>query len=178
MLNEITKLNLNLKLIEATSLDFNLIMNMGRFYEYEMSRYTKWPWQGEDSGYPTKYLVENFKRYFEEKDRYPFLIKVDQEVAGFALIDKKGSDPEVEWNIGEFFILAKFQGQGLGRRVAEEIFNKFHGKWEVACLPDNSGAYKFWKKIVANYSNNNYQEVKKIIQHLNPYEMIVFNFSN
>jgi len=50
--------------------------------------------------------------------RMHFLVKVDDKLAGFVLINKVGSTPEVDWNIGEFFIVFKFQGKGVGRCVA------------------------------------------------------------
>jgi hypothetical protein len=49
----------------------------------------------------------------------------------------------VDWNIGEFFILAKFQSSGVGSAVAREIFTRFPGKWSVAAMPENVGAVNF-----------------------------------
>ena len=72
------------------------------------------------------------------------LIKADGELAGFALINKVGSTPDVDWNIGEFFIVSKFQGKGIGSYVAEQIFNQFPGIWETSQIPENKAALDFW----------------------------------
>jgi predicted acetyltransferase len=137
-----------MELVPATRVDYPIIQNMGRFYEYEMSRYCGWPWEGEDSGYPSLCLVANFKKYFEEENRYPFLIKVDNELAGFVLINKVGTTKDIDWNMGEFFILAKFQGKGVGKAAAREAFAKFSGAWEVLVIPENTKALEFWRKAI------------------------------
>lgn len=68
------------------------------------------------------------------------MIKVNEELAGFVLVNKKGIQRATDWNVGEFFLLAKFQGQGLGRVVAEELWNLFPGIWEIAVIPENTAA--------------------------------------
>ena len=104
--------------------------------------------------FPSQYLftiglsgVFNLSRYWKEPNRHPFLIKVDNELAGFVLINKVGSTPDVDWNIGEFFIVSKFQGKGVGSYVAEQIFNQFPGIWETSQIPENKAAlaYRDWE---------------------------------
>lgn len=47
---------------------------------------------------------------------------VDHEIAGFVLLDKVRLLESVDWNMGEFFILQKFQDKGIARVVARQIF--------------------------------------------------------
>src|SRR6478672_6815823 len=93
------------RLIPSSQGDQQTIQNMARFYVYDMLRYC-----GEESGWEIPedglYECRDLSRYFNEKDRFPFLIRVQQELAGFALINKVGTSSDVDWNIGEFFILA------------------------------------------------------------------------
>jgi len=51
--------------------------------------------------------------YRIEKNRHSFLVKVDQELAGFVLINKVGTTPEIDWNMAEFFIISKYQKKEL-----------------------------------------------------------------
>lgn len=101
---------------------------------------------------------------------------MDEELAGFALINKTGSTPSIEWNMGEFFIVAKFQGKGIGRQVAFELFNRFPGQWEVMQMPPNLPAIKFWKKVVAEYSNNQFIETTATFPNPEPHDCIVLRF--
>ncbi|MBZ4284348.1 hypothetical protein LAJ55_16220, partial [Streptococcus pneumoniae] len=68
------------------------------------------------------------------------MIKLNTELAGFVLLDHVGVLPETEWNMGQFFILAKFQGKKVGQHVAEEIWRQHPGLWEVSVIPENKGA--------------------------------------
>ncbi len=64
---------------------------------------------------PSNGLYECFdlSRYWDGPDRHPFLIHVDDELAGFVLVNKIGGKPEIDWNMGEFFIVSKFQKKGV-----------------------------------------------------------------
>ena len=115
-------------------------------------------------------------RYFHEKDRFTFLIRVQEELAGFALINKVGTSSEVDWIIGEFFILAKFQGKGIAKEMAIRIFDRFDGVWEVAQMPKNLPAVRFWKKVVNEYSAGQFKESLQVIQEPEPHPMVVLRF--
>jgi RimJ/RimL family protein N-acetyltransferase len=108
-------------LTKATIDDYPTIQNMARFYVYDMSRYCgfisdKWI-------FPKDGLYEShdFKKYFTDKKREAFLVKIEDELTGFFLLNKIGTLPNTEWNMGEFFIIAKFQGRGIAREVANQI---------------------------------------------------------
>ena len=115
---------MKITLVKATAHDKETIQNLGRFYVYEMSRYCGFlpGWET-----PKKGLFEciDLSPYCEKQDRHAFLIHVDGELAGFVLINKIGSTPEVDWNIGEFFVVSKFQGKGVGRFVATQVLISF-----------------------------------------------------
>jgi predicted acetyltransferase len=67
-----------------------------------------------DWSFPANGLYEAFdiSKYWKAPDHHPFLIRVNNELAGFALINKVGSIPSIDWNMGEFFIVGKFPGKG------------------------------------------------------------------
>ena len=100
--------------------------------------------------------------YWQEKDRYPFILSYKKELIGFVLINKIGSSQEIDWNMGEFFISKKFQKKGIGQYVAFECFNQFPGTWEVMVLPGNEPAYRFWRTIIKRYTQNHFQEYSRI----------------
>jgi predicted acetyltransferase len=154
-----------------------VIQNMARFYAYDLSKscgfYELFDWSFPENGL---YEGLDVSKYWEP-NCYPFIIRVDNELAGFALINKTGSVPEVDWNMGEFFIVGKYQGKGIGKQVAFALFNKFHGQWEVRQMPPNLPAIKFWKKIVAEYSQNQFTETTTTSQKPKPRTSHVLRFT-
>lgn len=168
-LYDIYKPNINynkINLVPATLDDYAAIQNMGRFYVYDMSEY-----MGKDAGWeiPNNGLFEcmDFKKYWEDKNAFPFLIRYGDELAGFAIVDKKGSDTSIDFNMAQFFVARKFKKQGLGRYVAHQCFKKFTGVWEIMVMPGNEGAYRFWRAIIKDYKGNNFAEYTRQVAHFN-----------
>lgn len=150
-------------IISANLADYPTIQNMGRFYVYDMSEYLghEKGWEMPDDGL---YECIDFKKYWERDDTFPFLIRYKKELAGFAIVDKKGSDPLINFNMAQFYILRKFKNKGIGRYVAHQLFSRFNGIWEVMVLPENHGAYQFWEKTVKSYDKD-YQAYERQIPH-------------
>jgi predicted acetyltransferase/RimJ/RimL family protein N-acetyltransferase len=164
-------------LVPASLEDYLVIQNMGRFYVYDMSEYL-----GKEIGWemPNNGLYEciDFKKYWEAENAFPFLIHYKNELAGFLIIDKKGSELTIDFNVAQFFILRKFKNKGVGRFVAHQCFNKFRGSWEVMVIPGNEGAYCFWKSIIKKYTANHFIEYTRQVSHLNYSEKNIFKFDS
>ncbi|WP_423062676.1 GNAT family N-acetyltransferase [Candidiatus Paracoxiella cheracis] len=163
------------KLIPASLKDYPIIQNMARFYVYDMSEYL-----GNEEGWeiPEDGLYEciNFRKYWETDNTFPFLIKHENELAGFVIVDNKGSEPKIDFNMAQFFILRKFKGKGIGRHVAFQCFNRFQGIWEVMVIPGNTGAYHFWKSIIKKYTSNDFVEYQRKVAHLSNNNKNIFKF--
>lgn len=146
------------KLCPATKEDYKVVQNMFQYYVYDMAGYIgrQLGWKLEEDGLYE--LIPSLILYWQEEGRYPFLIRVKEELAGFVLINKQGSTPDVDWNIGEFFIMKPFQRLGLGQMIAELCFDTFKGNWQVMVIPGNIGAYQFWQKTIAHYTQGNFTE--------------------
>ncbi|HAT7072932.1 TPA: GNAT family N-acetyltransferase [Legionella pneumophila] len=173
----IKRLGHNIKIVPASLTNYPTIQNMARFYVYDRTAYMGWEC-------PENGLFEciDFKHYFETPDEEASLIIVNNEIAGFVLLDKIPVLDPVDWNMGEFFVLAKFQGKGIANLVAQQIFNEHPGKWSVAVMSKNIKAVKFWRKIISAVSRGEYTEVFKTEDELRtaenpePYAMNVFSF--
>jgi predicted acetyltransferase len=95
--------------------------------------------------------------YWTEPGRYAFLARVDGKLAGFALV--RQPDPhEAVYHLAEFFILRKYRGQGTGRQLACYIFDRFTGQWMVSQEPGNLPAQAFWRKVIADYTKDDFTE--------------------
>ena len=92
--------------------------------------------------------------YWSEPDRHPFLVKVDGELAGVVLVKRGGGDPgrEAGWDVGEFFIVRGYRRQGIGTKVAQEIWRRFPGRWEVRVMQSNRTALHFWQRAIAAFN--------------------------
>lgn len=146
---------MNFELIEVNEKDKNIIYNLMQLYTYELSFF-----EDETTNFQ---LLENglFKLskyidlYWKEKERHPFILKCNGELAGFVLqrYNEMGMN-----EIAEFFILNKYRKLGAGTFMANEIFKKYKGKWELRTLLKNKRAQDFWRKIIKNITNGNYEE--------------------
>lgn len=137
------------QLVEATLDDHPMVQNMARFYVYDLSRecgHISSNWN-----LPANGLYENFdlKKYFVDEDRKAYLVKVYDEVAGFALLNQATTHETSTWNMGEFYIIAKFQGLGLGQVAAQLVWEENPGAWEVTVIPENQSALKFWQATIS-----------------------------
>ncbi len=167
------------EIIQTSLADYPTVQNMARFYVYDLSREC-----GLLSGnwiLPANGLYESFdlKNYFLEPTRKAFLVKVAGELAGFVLLNQAGTISETHWNIGEFFILAKFQKQGIGTEIARQIWETHPNIWEVSVHPDNKSAISFWSKVINAYTGGNYQQETKLVSYdKNQPQRIIFSFDS
>ena len=94
--------------------------------------------------------------YWTEAGRYPFLVKVGGQLAGFVLVSRGSrisGDPEI-WDMGEFFIVRGSRNRGIGATVAKDIWRRFPGPWEVRVAEKNQPARAFWKAAIRAFTNS------------------------
>lgn len=155
----------SISLIQATLADYPIIQNMARFYVYDMSRYCGFisdDWACPDNGL---YECFDLKKAFEESNRKAFLVKVNNELAGFVLLRIENSGSRSIWQVDEFFILAKFQSKKIGTQVAHKIWNMYPGDWELTVIPENKKGLVFWRKAVTSATKGVYKEKIVIIDY-------------
>jgi len=121
-----------IEIITATIEQESVLANLLELYAYDFSEFSEIRIKADGRfGYPLLPL------YWQEPNRFPFLVKVDGNLAGLALI-KQGSeisgDP-LSWDVAEFFIMRGYRKHGVGRQVAHQIWQKFPGQWEIRVMP-------------------------------------------
>ena len=150
----------------ATAEDFPAVANLFQFYAYDLSEF-----MGFDVARVGSYtLPQSLWNYWggaagtgeirwpAEWRGHPFLIRADDQLAGFALVRQLA---EAEFDMGEFFVLRKYRRTGLGAHVAREMFDRFPGAWWIRELPPNLPAQAFWRKTVSDYTNGRFDEGRK-----------------
>jgi predicted acetyltransferase len=168
------------KLVPATLADYPTIQNMGRFYVYDMSRECGPHYPGWECPADGLFECRDLKRFFEPP-AHAYFVKVGDEIAGFALINKH-EILDVDFYMSQFFILAKFQRQGISHAMAQASFRAHPGRWSVGVIPQNKRALHFWRKVIGDFTSGNYIEREysrdelKTLANPEPYPMIILTF--
>lgn len=144
---------MNIVVTQASLDDKPLLQRLMEFYQYDFSEY-----ENSDLDSRGMYGYAWLDHYWSEEGRYPFLVRVDGQLAGFVLVNQFTLLPTSEWSIAEFFIMRKYRRKGVGKTVAFSIFDKFRGVWETFQLDNNIPAQHFWRKVISEYTNGQYTE--------------------
>ncbi|WP_051785690.1 GNAT family N-acetyltransferase [Endozoicomonas numazuensis] len=137
-------MNNKIELLPAEAANLNIIENLFPYYVYEMSDFLQRA--PSEEGLFT-FDRESLNKYQEREDHYPFLIKCNDEIAGFALVRKYPADPSL-YDMEQFFVLKKFKGLGVGRLAFEALVDCFPGQWQIRVLQENERALAFWGAVV------------------------------
>ncbi len=145
--------------IEKIPYDKKLILNnLMELYNYDFSEF-----EDEDVNDFGLYGYQYIDHYWTEEGRYPYIIKVDDKIAGFVLIRTTGINEYgiKQYSITEFFVMKKYRKKSVGKKVAIEIFESFKGEWTVSQIEENMPAQMFWRKIINEYTQGNYREIRE-----------------
>lgn len=158
------------ELYEIKESDKDIILNLMQLYTYELSFYedetTNFNMMDNGLFAMSKYI----DMYWTKENRHPYILKCDDKLAGFVLIR---FNEDNMYEVAEFFILNKYRHIGAGKFMANKVFNKYKGSWEVRTLLKNERAQNFWRSIIKDYTNNNF--VEKLIRDNSRY---AFYFNN
>ena len=99
--------------------------------------------------------------YYKERNAFPHVFKVNGKYAGFALIRRLTDETGTFWYLEDYFIMKKYRQYGFGRRAATRLFDYLIGEWEVRQDATNTPAQKFWKKVIGEYTNDNYRSIQR-----------------
>ncbi|ANX13615.1 GNAT family N-acetyltransferase [Fictibacillus arsenicus] len=134
--------------------DKETIKNLMQFYFYDFSEFVE-AYVG-NNGLFDEYTYLN--NYWEEKERFPYLIEKEGKIAGFILVREVQDKDKRYWSISEFFIMKKFRLSGLGKYAAHQVFQIHKGNWEVFQIESNKPAQAFWRKVIKDYTDEQFAE--------------------
>jgi predicted acetyltransferase len=135
----------------ARSFERRFIESLIEFYIYEfleMERLCsiRMECAGQDC-YPP---FANLHRYWRIEGFHPLLIRMEERLAGFALINthsRRGG--KVELNMAEFFIAREHRGRGVATEAVRLILAQYPGRWEIAVAEHNVAANVFWSRTLS-----------------------------
>ena len=163
------------ELVPATPADLPVLQTMATYYVYDISEYCgdEPGWQFPETGL---YDCEPFAPYFEDPAAHPYLIRVAGELAGFAIVDAKGSTPDIQFNMAQFWVHRKFKGRGVGADAVGQLFARYAGLWEVNVIPANRGAFAFWRRVIHRHAVGPVIEGRRPAPHLRGQLKDLFRF--
>jgi predicted acetyltransferase len=139
------------ELLEAKGENLQRIENMMQFYMYDFSEWI--PLSFNDQGW---FSIRSKAEYWAKPSTRPFLITVNDEVAGFVTVDDEVTHPEANFSIGYFFVGRKFRGSGVGAAAVKKLLGLFSGCWQIFHINQNASASAFWKKVIPEATLNTF----------------------
>jgi predicted acetyltransferase len=146
---------MNIEVNPATALERPILRHLMELYQYDFSEF-----DGSDISPLGLYEYPYLDHYWVEQGRFPFLVRVEGNLAGFVLVARYNylTGQKDTWVMAEFFIMRKYRCQGVGEYVARNIFDQFPGPWQVGQINENTSAIAFWRKVIARYTHDSFEE--------------------
>jgi len=140
---------MQLEVLPATTEQAPVIANLIELYAHDFSEFADLK-IGEDG----RFGYDPLALYWTEPNRFPFLVRANGDLAGFVLVQQGSriSPTGQIWDMAEFFILRGYRRQGLGLRVAHQVWRMLPGPWEVRVSDKNVAARSFWKRAVSEFN--------------------------
>lgn len=141
----------------ATEHERVALENLAQLYAHDWSELIHFD-VGEDGRFEDMGLA----RYWLDDWRHPFLLRVDDKLAGFALIARRSrlTGRIGVFDMAEFFVMRRFRRRGVGLAAAFAAFDRFKGPWEVRQRDENPATTTFWRRAIGDYTNGSYRETR------------------
>jgi predicted acetyltransferase len=147
---------MNVQIVEAAREDEPRLAALYEYYAYELSDVLSM-----DVGEDGRFHAPPLELYWSDPRRHPFLVRVDDQIAGFALIQRRSrltGDESIN-DVAEFFVLKRHRRHGVGEQLARALFDRFRGRWEVRGRKENVAAAAFWRRVIGRYTDGRYEEI-------------------
>jgi predicted acetyltransferase len=136
---------LKIELIEAGAHQRPIMENLLQLYIHDFSEMV--PLEiGEDG----RYEYKDLNRYWSDPGRWPFLAKLGGKLAGLVLVTTAGGGDR--YDMAEFFVLRSYRHRGVGRELAEKVWLRFPGPWQIRVREQNVAALKFWASSITRFT--------------------------
>lgn len=141
----------------ASSHERVVLENLAQLYSYDFSEVLDM-----HVGADGRFGGVELAAYWVDEEKHPFLLRVDGELAGFALLSARSkiTGKSGVFDVTEFFVLRRFRRRGVGRAAAFAAFDRFEGPWEVRQREENPNATAFWRRTIDEYTHGDYVETR------------------
>jgi predicted acetyltransferase len=148
---------MNVQITAAKPDDQARVGALFELYAYDFSEIL-----GLDVGDDGRFRAPPLDAYWTDPRRHAFLIRVDERLGGFALVQERSrlTGEEGVRDVAEFFVMRRYRHHGIGERAARWLFDRFRGRWEVRQKPENEAATAFWRRVISRYSGGSFEDVE------------------
>lgn len=139
----------NIEVLPATKEQESILDNLLQLYAQDFREFHLIPL--DENG---RFHYKQLPLYWSDPQRYAFLVKMNDAIAGFVLA-KKGSEVSGNnnaWDMAEFFVMREFRRRGIGIQVAHKVWKLLPGPWEVRVMEANTSAVAFWAKAISLFA--------------------------
>ena len=137
--------SMNVTLTLATIDEKPILQNLLSLYIHDLSAYSDDLHPNEEG----RFDYDGLDLYWEEASLFPFLVRVEDRIAGFLLLNRPPYAPrDVQYLINEVFILKSYRGTGVGKEVVRHVFDRYPGRYLVLELERNTPAIAFWQRTL------------------------------
>jgi predicted acetyltransferase len=107
------------------------------------------------------FVYRHLPAYWQEPGRFPFFIRIDGDLAGFAFVTRVDSPSGGEhvFDLAEFYMTPPFRRQGAGTAAVHILWKRFPAGWQVRVLQANQPAVRFWQNAVTRFTGQPAQSV-------------------
>jgi predicted acetyltransferase len=124
------------------------LANLLELYAHDFSEF-----HSIELGADGRFHYPHLEAYWRDPERFPFLATVDQQLAGFVLVQRGSqiSGDKSVWDIAEFFVMQSYRRRGIGAVMAHNVWTRFPGQWEVRVMRANQAAVSFWQAAIERF---------------------------
>jgi predicted acetyltransferase len=146
---------MHVKLTKASLNDKNVLENLMQFYMYDFSEFVDLDVREDGLFEPYAGLGQYWEK---ENERFPYFVMAGEIYLGFVLVKSIVLADRKYFSMAEFFIMKKYRRMGIGRSVAEQVFDIHKGLWEIYQKESNKPAQVFWKKVISECTGGRFKE--------------------
>jgi predicted acetyltransferase len=107
-----------------------------------------------------RFAYPRLESYWQGDGLIPLLIRADDRLAGFVLVNKWSAlGLPLDHVVAEFFVMRKYRRARVGRRAALLVFRRYPGRWEVPVAWYNPPAQVFWRSVAEQLAPVEVEEI-------------------
>jgi len=130
-----------------------VLANLLELYIHDFSEFVT-----KDVGEDGRFGYSKLALYWSDSNRRPFLARFDDKWAGFALVNRE-SETQI-WDMAEFFVLRGFRRRRIGTELAEAVWRRCPGIWQIRVMEHNAPARNFWRASIEGFTGKEAQSAK------------------
>ena len=135
----------DIKLVLIDQKNMQVYINLARSYEAEFSSLTHKVPNDEGIFEPDTIPLNPYVGYLLYKSKTPI---------GFCVAELSNE----MYDVAEFYIIPSMRKNKFGYHMATSVFDKHAGSWQVRQIEGAENAKAFWRKIISQYTGNEYVE--------------------